>query len=68
VRVELEVLADPTSAIPLQHGLPGTVEIEVERLLPAKLVLRIAGKVATSALPQPKPAANSPEVSRSEQQ
>jgi membrane fusion protein (multidrug efflux system) len=68
VRVELEVLADPTSAIPLQHGLPGTVEIEVERVLPAKLALRIAGKIATSALPSAKPDATSPEVSRSEPQ
>jgi len=35
-------ISDPTSAIPLQHGLPGTVE--VERVSPATLVLRAIGK------------------------
>ena len=32
IRVELSVFPDPTSAIPLQHGLPGTIEVEVERV------------------------------------
>jgi membrane fusion protein (multidrug efflux system) len=42
VRVELAVVtSDPR--IPLQHGLPGTVEVEVERVPPAVLVLRAAG-------------------------
>jgi membrane fusion protein (multidrug efflux system) len=42
VRVELAVVsADPR--LPLQHGLPGTVEVEVERVTPAVLVLRAAG-------------------------
>jgi membrane fusion protein (multidrug efflux system) len=42
VRVELAVVAsDPR--IPLQHGLPGIVEVEVERVTPAVLVLRAAG-------------------------
>ena len=45
LRAELTVLANPTSPIPLQHGLPGTVEVEVERLSPATLVLRIGGKL-----------------------
>jgi membrane fusion protein (multidrug efflux system) len=44
VRVELAVLPQPHSRIPFQHGLPGTVEIEVERLSPAALVLRSAGQ------------------------
>jgi membrane fusion protein (multidrug efflux system) len=44
VRVELIVHPDPSSPIPLQHGLPGTVEVEVERVSPAELVLRAAGK------------------------
>lgn len=43
VRVELAVAPERTSAIPLQHGLPGTVEVEVERVSPAVLVLRAAG-------------------------
>lgn len=45
VRVELAVIPDPSSAIPLQHGLPGTVEVEVDRVSPANLVLRSAGRL-----------------------
>src|SRR5262245_38929245 len=43
VRVELRVDPDDASPIPLQHGLPGTVEVEVERVTPATLMLRAAG-------------------------
>src|SRR4029453_16049414 len=32
VRVELSVGPDLASPIPLQHGLPGTVEVQVERV------------------------------------
>jgi multidrug resistance efflux pump len=42
VRAELTVDA-AASPIPLQHALPGTVEVAVERLSPATLVLRTAG-------------------------
>lgn len=44
VRVEFSI--DPSSAarIPLQHGLPGAVEVEVERITPWKLVMRHAGR------------------------
>lgn len=53
VRVELAVDRSSPS-IPLQHGLPGTVEVEVERATPAALVLRNAGRVLSkgAALPQ----------------
>ncbi len=44
VRVELALRTGPRSTIPLQHGLPGAVEVEVERLSPAALVLRAAGR------------------------
>lgn len=44
VRVELSVAPGPLSAIPLQHGLPGSVEVEVERVSPATLVLRAVGR------------------------
>jgi multidrug resistance efflux pump len=44
IRVELALTRDPRSPIPLQHGLPGTVAVEVERVVPATLVLRAAGK------------------------
>jgi len=43
-RVELGLSPDPASPIPRQHGLPGTVEIEIERISPASLVLRAAGR------------------------
>jgi len=47
IRVELDI--DPKSAplIPLQHGLPGTAEIEVDHLSPAKLIMRAAGRLTT---------------------
>jgi len=40
VRVELAV--DPSTTIPLQNGLPGTVEVQVENVSPATLLLRAA--------------------------
>jgi membrane fusion protein (multidrug efflux system) len=43
-RVELSVLPGGAPAIPLQHGLPGSVEIEVERARPVELLLRTAGQ------------------------
>ncbi len=52
IRVELEVLAEQNSKIPLQHGQTGIVEIEVERVSPALLILRAAGQqLATRRLP-----------------
>jgi membrane fusion protein (multidrug efflux system) len=44
VRVELDVDSRQDSDIPLQHGLPGTLQVEVERVSPAALVLRAAGR------------------------
>jgi membrane fusion protein (multidrug efflux system) len=43
IRVELSVRPDPSVRVPLQHGLPGVVEVQVERISPAAMVLRIAG-------------------------
>lgn len=45
IRVELAARPDRRSRLPLQHGLPGTVEVEVERVSPATLVLRAVGKI-----------------------
>jgi membrane fusion protein (multidrug efflux system) len=45
VRVELTVHPDPSSAIPLEHGLPGSAEVEVERAAPIVLALRAAGQL-----------------------
>ena len=42
IRVELALTHLPTG-VPMQHGLPGRVEIEVEQLSPAALVMRAAG-------------------------
>ena len=44
IRVELAPHADPRSRLPIQHGLPGTVEVEIEHIPPAALVLRTLGK------------------------
>jgi multidrug resistance efflux pump len=43
IRVELRLEPAMPTAIPLQHGLPGTVEVEVERISPVTLVLRAVG-------------------------
>ncbi|WP_375768372.1 HlyD family efflux transporter periplasmic adaptor subunit [Archangium gephyra] len=43
VRVELSVDALPPG-IPLEHGLPGTIDIEVGRATPMRLVLRTLGQ------------------------
>lgn len=45
VRVELAIDSDAHSRIPLQHGLPGSVEVEIERITPAAMLLRSAGAV-----------------------
>lgn len=45
VRVELAVDSHTSSRIPMQHGLPGLVEVEIEKITPVNLLLRIVGKV-----------------------
>jgi multidrug resistance efflux pump len=44
IRVELAVNPDSSSRIPLQHGLPGSIEVQIERISPAALILRMVGK------------------------
>ena len=44
VRVELALQPQSGPHLPREHGLTGTVEIEVERLSPARLVLRAVGE------------------------
>jgi membrane fusion protein (multidrug efflux system) len=55
-RIRVELAVNPMSAprIPLQHGLPGTVEVQVEQTSPASLVLRMVGR----ALAKPNTAAS----------
>ncbi|WP_394825721.1 HlyD family secretion protein [Pendulispora albinea] len=43
-RVELTITT-VNDRIPVQHGLPGNVEVEVERTTPARLILRAAGQL-----------------------
>jgi multidrug resistance efflux pump len=43
IRVEMALDSGSGSRIPLQHGLPGSVEVEIETLSPARLVMRKAG-------------------------
>jgi membrane fusion protein (multidrug efflux system) len=47
VRVELAIRPDAAPPISLQHGLPGTVEVEVDHVSPVTLVLRTAGLLLT---------------------
>ncbi len=55
VRTELRLRAPGGSKVPLQHGLPGDVEIEVERVSPLQLLMRTLG-----ASPAPAPASRAP--------
>lgn len=51
VRVELDVRSNQASSIPLQHGLPGTVEIEVKKASPLMLVLQYLERSLTVTQP-----------------
>jgi membrane fusion protein (multidrug efflux system) len=44
VRVELDVEPNGNPRIPLEHGLPGSIEVDVEKSSPARLALRYAGQ------------------------
>jgi len=57
VRVEFEPTGNGASKLPLQHGLPGTIEVGIEEISPAQLVLRAAGRFDT---PTPAPTAPAP--------
>nr|MCH9685310.1 hypothetical protein [Deltaproteobacteria bacterium] len=46
--VELSIEYVP-STITLEHGLPGSLEVELERVSPASLLLRAAGRRLTGA-------------------
>ncbi len=51
VRVEAALLNPGVAPIPLQHGLPGQLVVEVERVPPAVLALRAAGRLVSDPLP-----------------
>lgn len=48
LRVELAVVGPIPAGVPLQHGLPGSVDVLVGRLTPARLVLRELGGLITT--------------------
>ena len=47
VRVESSLTEDPQSRIPAEHGLVGAVEVTVETVSPAALLLRTVGQLAS---------------------
>jgi len=42
-KVQVELALQPNPRIPLQHGLPGELEVEVDRISPVSYLLRKAG-------------------------
>ena len=44
IRVELALSGTPPMSLPIEHGLPGRVQVEVERVTPAELLLRAIGR------------------------
>ena len=46
VRVDLDIISVPPSIV-LEHALPGSIEVEVDRASPASLLLRAAGRRLT---------------------
>lgn len=48
VRVEILITPGQGLKMPLEHGMPGAVEIEVERISPAALLLRTMGQMLTT--------------------
>lgn len=56
IRVELTPGSHSNTLLPLQHGLPGTVEVEIEQATPMALALRAVGQMLT------KPAQQIPQV------
>lgn len=44
IRVELDIERDEPLNVPLQHGLPGALEVDVEIATPARLALAAVGK------------------------
>ncbi|HEV3051282.1 MAG TPA: HlyD family efflux transporter periplasmic adaptor subunit [Longimicrobium sp.] len=43
LRVEIVLASDAPAGVPLEHALPGAVDVEIERVNPATLLLRAAG-------------------------
>jgi membrane fusion protein (multidrug efflux system) len=50
IQVELALTASTAPTVPLEHGLPGQVRVEIERASPAALLLRSIGHAAGRTL------------------
>lgn len=55
VRVEFTVAPSPDLRVLMQHGLPGAIEVRVDRISPAVLVLRSAGQLLAAPPAQAEP-------------
>lgn len=56
VRVELTPELSKDSPILMQHGLPGAIEVSIEQISPAVMVLRTAGQLFSNSKQSPQPA------------
>jgi len=52
-KVELKIVGEPNPQIRLDHGLAGTLEVQVERVSPAVLLLRMVGGMFSGAEESP---------------
>lgn len=57
VRVEFAPESTPASSMLMQHGLPGTIEVNVEKVAPALLILRASGQLLANPI---QPSAQAP--------
>ena len=55
VRVDLALDTASDSSIPFQHGLPAEVQVEIEQISPASLVLRSVGRQLSVSASSPEP-------------
>ena len=55
VRVEFVIVAAGKAHMPLQHGLNGSIEIEIERAAPSDLLWRASGRALTQHRVEPAP-------------
>jgi len=52
LRAEFKIRRDATRGLVLRHGLPGRIEVRVETISPARLLLRSAGGVTEGSEPR----------------
>jgi multidrug resistance efflux pump len=62
-RVRVELAPQTNGRVPLQHGLPGTLEVAVERVSPASFLLRKAGGYFAQPTTTPPVSAGVPDAS-----